>query len=79
MIRVRAIKIKYEKDKNSEIIKKISHKLNVSPNDIKFYKVNKKSFDTRKKDNLHYVPCGKYEWDCGEIFSKLWDNRSSAK
>lgn len=75
MIRVRAIKIKYEKDNNSEIIKKISHKLNVSPNDIKFYKVNKKSFDARKKDNLHYV----YELDISidneeNILNKNKDN-----
>ncbi len=55
MIRVRGIKIKYEKDSESEIIKKLSHKLNINPNDVKGYKINKKSLDARRKDNLHFV------------------------
>ena len=55
MIRVRGIKIKYENDNETEIIKKLSKKLNINPKDVKGYKINKKSLDARKKDNLHFV------------------------
>jgi len=63
MIKVRGIKINYEKDNETEIIKKLSHKLNINPKDIKDYKINKKSLDARKKDNLHYV----YELDVNVV------------
>ena len=55
MIRVRGIKIKYENDNETEIIKKLSKKLNINPKDVKGYKINKTSLDARKKDNLHFV------------------------
>lgn len=45
MIRVRGIKINYEKDNETEIIKKLSHKLNINSENLKDYKINKKSLD----------------------------------
>lgn len=59
MIRVRGIKINYKLDNESEILKKVSKKLNINEQDIILYKINKKSLDARDNNNLHYV----YELD----------------
>lgn len=75
MIRIRNIKINYTKDNQEEIIKKITNKLQINKNEIKALKINKKSLDARKKDNLHYV----YEIDITtpkekQILNKIKNN-----
>ncbi len=59
MIRVRNIKVNIENDNNSILTDKISKILHVNHKDILDIKINKKSLDARKKDNLFYV----YELD----------------
>ncbi len=59
MIRVRNIKIKYEKDNYNEIMTKLSLKLKINKNAILSFKINKKSLDARRKPNLYYI----YELD----------------
>lgn len=55
MIRVRQIFIDIEHDTKEEIIKKIVKKLKIKKEEIIDIKINKKSLDARKKNNLHYV------------------------
>lgn len=55
MLRVRNIKIKYNKDNQKQLIKTLANKLQINPSYIRGYRINKKSFDARKKENLHYV------------------------
>ena len=59
MIRVRNIKVNIENDNNSILTDKVSKILHVNRKDILDIKINKKSLDARKKDNLFYV----YELD----------------
>ena len=59
MIRVRNIKVNIENDNNSILTDKVSKILHVNYKDILDIKINKKSLDARKKDNLFYV----YELD----------------
>lgn len=71
MLRVRQIKLNYGLDSQNELIKKIAKKLKVDTLDILDYKINKKSLDARRKDNLLVV----YEVDVAlkneeSVFSK---------
>lgn len=59
MIRVRNIKVNIENDNNSILTDKVSKILHVNHKDILNIKINRKSLDARKKDNLFYV----YELD----------------
>ncbi len=72
MIRVRNIKVSYNNDNEKQIIKKVASKLKIKEEDIINIKINKKSLDARKKDNLMYV----YEIDAevpneGNIIKKI--------
>ncbi len=53
MIRLRQIKLKI--DEEDKLLEKCATKLRVNIEDIKDYKINKRSLDARKKDNLCYV------------------------
>ena len=53
MIRIRQIKINL--DSKQDIKDKVSKILHININEIKSLKINKKSLDARKKDNLFYV------------------------
>lgn len=53
MIRIRQIKINL--DSKQDIKDKVSKLLHINVNEIKNLKINKKSLDARKKDNLFYV------------------------
>ena len=53
MIRIRQIKINL--DSKQDIKDKVSKILHINVNEIKSLKINKKSLDARKKDNLFYV------------------------
>lgn len=53
MIRIRQIKINL--DSKQDIKDKVSKILHINVNEIKNLKINKKSLDARKKDNLFYV------------------------
>ena len=55
MIRIRQIFIDLEKDTEEELLKKLSKKLRINKEEIKNIKINKKSLDARKKNNIHYV------------------------
>lgn len=69
MIRVRNIKVPiYEDDVN----KYVSLKLKIRTDEIKSLKINKKSIDARKKDNIHFV----YEVDlCLKNEERLLKNK----
>ena len=53
MIRIRQIKINL--DSKQDIKDKVSKLLHINVDEIKNLKINKKSLDARKKDNLFYV------------------------
>lgn len=53
MIRIRQIKVNL--DSKQDIKDKVSKILHINVNEIKSLKINKKSLDARKKDNLFYV------------------------
>lgn len=55
MIRVRQVKVKVEKNTEEEIKRQISSKLKVNISSIHKIKVQKKSLDARKKDEIYYV------------------------
>ena len=55
MIRVRNIKVNIENDNNSILTDKVSKILHVNHKDILNIKINRKSLDARKKDNLFYT------------------------
>ena len=59
MLRIRQIKISLQNDNDNYIKKQILKSLKINEQDIINYKINKKSLDARKKDNLFYV----YELD----------------
>ena len=59
MIRVRNIKVNIENDNNSILTYKVSKILHVNHKDILNIKINRKSLDARKKDNLFKVFRGK--------------------
>ena len=59
MLRIRQIKISLQNDNDNCIRKQISKSLRINENDIIEYKINKKSLDARKKDNIMFV----YEFD----------------
>lgn len=59
MLRVRQIKISLQNDSNNFIRKQISKILKINEQDIIDYKINKKSLDARKKNDIHFV----YELD----------------
>lgn len=59
MIRVRQIKISIQSNSLEELKSKIATKLKIKAEDIKNIKINKKSIDARKKDNIMFV----YEFD----------------
>ena len=59
MLRVRQIKISLQNDNDNFIKKQISKVLKINEEDILSYKINKKSLDARKKDNIFFV----YEFD----------------
>ena len=52
MIRVRQIKVPLEDD---NIKKYVSQKLKINEKEIKKIKINKKSIDASRKENIHYV------------------------
>lgn len=54
MIRIRQIKLQVNEDEN-KLKHKISQKLKIKESDILNYKINKKSIDARKKENIMYV------------------------
>ena len=62
MIRIRQIKVNIENDNIDELKKQISKKIKVNINDIHDIKIEKKSIDARKKDNIYIV----YEIDITE-------------
>ncbi len=55
MIRLRQIKIKIDDDKEFVLKTKIASKLNIDVTDIIKLKINKKSIDARKKEDIYYV------------------------
>ena len=55
MIRVRQIKVKIEKNNDKEIKRQISSKLKIDVSSIHNIKIQKKSIDARKKDEIYYV------------------------
>ena len=55
MIRIRQIKISIENDCEDELLRVISKKIKVNLNDIKGFKVVKKSLDARFKPDLYYI------------------------
>lgn len=55
MIRIRQIKIELDKDNDQELYNKIIDKTKLSRDNIISFKINKKSIDARKKDNIFYV------------------------
>ncbi len=55
MIRIRNIKINYNNDTKKQLTKKVATKLRIKEEEIINIKINKKSLDARKKDNLLYV------------------------
>lgn len=59
MLRVRQIKISLQNDNDNFIRKQISKILKISEQDIIDCKINKKSLDARKKNDIHFV----YELD----------------
>ncbi len=59
MIRISQIKIPIKENTRDKIILECSRKLRIKKDDIKSYKINKKSIDARKKPDLFYV----YELD----------------
>ena len=59
MIRLRQVKVDVLKDTKEEILRKATKKLNINKDDIKDFKIIKKSLDARKKDKLFFV----YELD----------------
>lgn len=59
MLRVRQIKIEIQNDNETYIKKQISKTLKTEEHNIVDYKINKKSLDARRKDNIFYV----YEFD----------------
>lgn len=54
MLRLSQIKLNINHNEK-DLINKISKILNTKSNDIISYKINKKSIDARKKDNIMYV------------------------
>lgn len=59
MIRVRQVKISIHSSSIEEIKNKIASKLKIKVEEIRNIKINKKSIDARKKDNIMFV----YEFD----------------
>ena len=55
MIRVRQIKVLVENDNTEELLLKTSKKLNIKKNEIKKYKIIKKSIDARNKQEIYFV------------------------
>ena len=55
MIRLRQIDINVEKDNINELLEKCAKILKINVNDIKHYKISKKSLDARKKPNLYFI------------------------
>ncbi len=53
MIRLRQIKLRV--DEEDKLLEKCANKLKINREDIKDYKINKKSLDARKKEQLYYV------------------------
>ena len=54
MLRIRQIKLPIDHNKN-ELKSKIAQKLNIKPNEIINFKINKQSIDARDKNNLMYI------------------------
>ena len=52
MLRIRQIKISLHNDNDEYIKKEISKTLKIKKEDIIKYKINKKSLEVRKKDNI---------------------------
>ncbi len=55
MIKIRQVKIDVNKYSDETIKKQIQYRLNVNPNDIITYKINKKSIDARKKPLIFFI------------------------
>ena len=55
MIRVRQVKLLIEEDNTDNLINKVCKKIRVNLNDIRDYKIVKKSIDARDKTNIYYV------------------------
>jgi len=55
MIRVRQVKVRIEKNNEKELKRQISSKLKIDISDIYHLKIQKKSLDARKKDEIYYV------------------------
>ena len=66
MLRIRQIKISLLNDNDNYIKKQISKTLKIKETDIIEYKINKKSLDARKKDNIMFV----YEFDVNLLNEK---------
>lgn len=75
MIRIRQVKVEFDKDNKEEIISRISKKMNVDRATIKDYKIVKKSIDARDKSKIIFV----YELDvlCDEEEKLLRKNNNS--
>ena len=66
MLRVRQIKVLVENDNIDELLLKTSKKLNIKKDEIKDYKIVKKSIDARNKQEIYFV----YEVDVDIIGEK---------
>ena len=55
MIRVRQVKVNIENDTRDNLLSKVSKKIGISVNDIKNFKIVKKSIDARDKNNICFV------------------------
>ena len=75
MIRIRQIKVPVLKDNTSFLLKKISRLLAINLEDIKNYKIIKKSIDARDKNNIFYV----YEVDVDVINEEKILNKKTSK
>ena len=75
MIRIRQIKIPVLDDNKEYLLNKIANKLRINSNEIKDYKIIKKSIDARDKNNILFV----YEVDISVTNEKTILNKNKSK
>lgn len=55
MIRVRQVKVDINKDNEGELLNNVIKKVKIKRENLKNYKISKKSIDARKKEKIHFV------------------------
>ena len=55
MIRIRQVKIKVDEDTDTNLLNKVTKKLNLKNNKILDYKISKKSIDARNKNEIYFI------------------------